>query len=295
MNYRLKNQVVYGSLLILSWFTAPAIGLVEAGSCDLLEIIDCDKNQANVKPLEGKWVFGVGVASVNNVPDYVGSDETRQLLLPIPYIFYNGPKFKISQSGIAGKLFNSEKLFVSLSLSGAIPVNSDKNNARKGMDDIDAVFEYGPSFKYFLIGNDSAFNALYLDLNFREARTIKFNSLNFSSSPSLVARRKLDSELFLGSLSISSTLKFEYVSNQYAQTFYGVEPMFATPERQAYQAKGGYAGYRFNTGVRWSRDNHIVNFFLAYSDISSAAYASSPLVKTTHHTLFGGSYIWLFE
>lgn len=293
MKYLLKLQFV--CFLLLPLFVSPVFALVEAGSCDLLEIIDCDKSQANVKPLEGKWVFGVGVASVNNVPDYVGSDETRQLLLPIPYIYYNGPKFKISQSGIAGKLFNSEKLFVSLSLSGAIPVNSDKNNARKGMDDIDAVIEFGPSFKYYLVGDDSAVNAMYLDLNFREARTIKFNSLNFSSSPSLVIRKKLDSELFLGTISFSSTLKIEYVSNKYAQTFYGVEPMFATPERQAYQAKGGYAGYRFNSGMRWSRDNHIVNFFLAYSDIGSAKYASSPLIKTTSHTIFGGSYIWLFK
>lgn len=266
-----------------------------AGSCEILEVIDCDKNQANLATEKGAWVFGVGIASVNGVPEYIGSNETKSLIIPVPYIYYNGPKLKISQSGISGKLFNSENLYVSLSLSGAIPVDSSKNNARKGMDDIDGVLEYGPSFKYFLKGGDSDNNAFFIDVNFREARTFKNNSLNFSSSPSIVFRKRLEEDYFLGHVSISGSFKFEFVSDKYAQTFYGVDPVFATQDREQYKAQGGYAGFRFNTGLRWQKDNQIVSLFFAHSDISSAKYASSSLVKTTTHNLFGGSYFWLFN
>ena len=290
-------QFIFRSIIILLVInvSSNAIAEVGAGSCEILEVIDCDKNQANLTPEKGKWIFGVGIASVNGVPEYIGSDESRELLLPVPYIYYNGPKMKISQSGINGKLFNSENLYVSLSLSGAIPVNSDKNKARKGMDDIDGVIEYGPSFKYFLKGGDTKNNALFIDINFREARTFKNESLNFSSSPSIVFRKRLEEDYFLGHVSISGSFKFEFVSDKYAQTFYGVDPIFATATREQYTALGGYAGFRFNTGLRWQKDNQIVSLFFAHSDISAAKYSSSPLVKVTTHNLFGGSYFWLFN
>jgi outer membrane scaffolding protein for murein synthesis (MipA/OmpV family) len=269
--------------------------LADAGSCDVFEVIDCDKNTIPPKEEKGRWILGVGLAYAHGVPDYIGSDESRNLTLPLPYILYNGPKMKISSSGINRKLFHNDKLFVSLSLSGAIPVDSDKNQARKRMDDIDAVIEYGPSFKYFLQGNNKADSALFIDLNFREARTLKLDSLNFSSSPSVVFRKKLQQDYLGGRVSMSSTFKFEFVSDKYAQTFYGVDEAFETETRESYKAEGGYAGIRFNSSLRWQRDNQIVSLFFAYSDIRAAKYVSSPLVKVTSHSLFGGSYFWLFD
>ena len=289
-------QKIYRYLLLLLLTASyPSSVFAEFGSCDILEVIDCDKDQANKPLLKGKWTLGIGIASVSGVPDYIGSDEARNITLPIPYILYNGPKMKISQSGINGKLFNSENLYVSLSLSGAIPVDSDKNKARKGMDDIDAVLEYGPSFKYFLMGGDKKDNALLLDVSFREARTIKNESLNFSSTPSIVFRNRFEDDYFKGRLNFSTSLKFEFVSDKYAQAFYGVDPMFETSTRKRYKAPGGYAGFRFNTSLRWKRDNQMVSIFFAHSDISDAKYVSSPLVKVTTHSLFGGSYFWLFD
>lgn len=288
-------KFIYRYLLLLLIISYPSSVLAEFGSCDILEVIDCDKDQASKEAVKGKWTLGIGVASVANVPAYIGSDETRNITLPIPYILYNGPKVRVSQSGINGKLFNSENLYVSLSLSGAIPVNSDKNNARKGMDDIDAVIEYGPSFKYFLTGGDRKDNALLLDISFREARTIKNESLNFSSTSGIVFRKKFENDYLRGRLNFSSTLKFEFVSDKYAQAFYGVDPIFETASRERYKAEGGYAGFRFNTNFRWKKDNHMISVFFAHSDISDAKYVSSPLIKVTTHSLFGGSYFYLFD
>jgi outer membrane scaffolding protein for murein synthesis (MipA/OmpV family) len=295
INGELNIQYIDRYIFILLILMIPFSSLADAGGCDILEVIDCDKNVVTSKEEKGKWILGVGLAHAHGVPDYIGSDESRNLTLPLPYILYNGPKMKISSSGINRKLFHHDKLFVSLSLSGAIPVDSDKNQARKGMDDIDAVFEYGPSFKYFLQGNNKSGSALFIDLNFREARTLKLDSLNFSSSPSVVFRKKLQQDYFLGRVSMSSTFKFEFVSDKYAQTFYGVDEAFETATRESYKAKGGYAGFRFNSSLRWQRDNQIVSLFFAYSDISAAKYVSSPLVKVTSHSLFGGSYFWLFD
>lgn len=265
----------------------------EGATCNVLAEMDCSDNSADNN--SGNLVLGVGIGSAVGVPEYIGSDETRNFLLPLPYISYNGPRLKVSQSGITGKLFNSDKWFLSLSLSGAIPVSSDDNAARAGMEDLEAVFEFGPSLKYFFVGNDNADDALFFDFNFRQARTISFDSLGINASPSLVWRNKLTSEFFGGELKFTSRLRTEFVSGTYANYFYGVTQRNVTDFRQAYETKGGFAGYRVNNSLRWQKDDIVVSMFIGYANISGAEFANSPLVKRHQHLFAGGAFFWLFD
>lgn len=265
---------------------------VDSATCDVIQELDCEDKLGTEE--KGELILGVGVGTALGVPDYIGSDETRDLLLPLPFISYNGPRLKVSQSGITGKLFNSEKWFFSLSLSGAIPVDSSDNQARNGMDDLEAVFEYGPSLKYFFQGQDDTEDALYLDLNFREARTLSLSTLDLNASPSLVWRKRLEKSYFSGKVNVGSQFRLEFVSDGYAHYFYGVSPEFATLERPSYRAKGGYAGYRFNNNLRWKKGPHQVSFFLGYASITSASFIDSPLVKRKSHVYSGGAYFYIF-
>jgi len=265
----------------------------DAANCDVTQVFDCELDQAT-DPQKSGWTFGVGVAAGQNIPHYIGSDESRSFLLPIPYITYDSPKLKVGQGGITGKLFNTENWYLSLSLSGALPVDSDDNEARKGMDDIEAVFEYGPSLKYYLSGDETSPNAIFVDLNFREARTLSLTGLDFSSSPTVVVRRQWSTPVFSGRLNWLVRVKQEYVSDAYADYFYGVKDNDVTESRRAYKAKGGDAGYRLSTNVRWQKGKHIVNFFMAYADIHSAKYIDSPLVRVQNHTFGGLAYFNLF-
>lgn len=265
---------------------------VDSASCDVIQELDCEDKLGTEE--KGELVLGVGVGAALGVPDYIGSDETRDLLLPLPYISYNGPRLKVSQSGITGKLFNSEKWFFSLSLSGAIPVDSSNNKARAGMEDLEAVFEYGPSLKYFFQGQDDTENALYLDLNFREARTLSLSTLDLNASPSVVWRKRLENSYFSGQVNVSSQFRLEFVSNAYANYFYGISQPEATAIREAFRASGGFAGYRFNNSLRWRKGPHQVSFFLGYANIASASFVDSPLVKRKSHVYSGGAYFYLF-
>jgi len=283
------SKIVFVVLVVC--FGCLDVSAETAATCDVIERLDCSAPAANE---EGEWQFGVGVAATLNIPEYIGSDEKRDYFLPVPYVVYNGPRLKISQSGISGKLFNSERWFLTLSLSGAIPVDSDSNNARRGMNDLDAVFEYGPSLKYFFWGNDSSSDALFFDFNFREARTIELDSLQLSSSPGIAWRNKLDKDYFDGQLSFSGSFRFEFVSDKYANYFYGVDSLYATETRSEFKASGGFAGFRTGHSVRWQKGNQIVSFFMAYADINDAEYVDSPLVKTKQHFYAGSAYFWLF-
>ena len=279
-------------IVILVWLFSANSNAVDTATCDVIQQLDCEEQLGSEQ--KGTLVLGVGVGTALGVPDYIGSNETRNVLLPLPFISYNGPRLKVSQSGITGKLFNSEKWFLSLSLSGALPVNSDDNKARAGMGDLDAVFEYGPSLKYFFYGKDSSDDALYLDINFREARTLELDTLDINSSPSIVWRKKITSPILSGTVNVGSSFRLEYVSNRYAQYFYGVEAQDVTNERALYKSSGGFAGYRMNSSARWRKGPHQVSFFVGYANIADASFANSPLVKRHQHVYGGSAYFYLF-
>ena len=89
------------------------------------------------KPL---WELGAGIG-VLDFPDYRGSDERSSYVLPIPYVVYRGEFFKVDRDSIRGELFESERLELDISLNGSVPVDSDDNDARRGMDDLDPTVE----------------------------------------------------------------------------------------------------------------------------------------------------------
>lgn len=293
----MKNRI---QLRLLSYLILLVLGCSfttqanEAGTCRVDELLDC-QSQFPSTALKSGWQFGVGVASVTNVPIYIGAEETRSVIVPVPYITYTSEKLKIGQGGIVGRLFDSEKWLLSVSLSGAIPVNSDKTEARRGMADIDAIFEFGPSLKYYLWGRENSPDAAFFDLNIRQSRTIKLRNLKFTSSPAVVIRKQLATYWFGGKVNIRGRLGWELVSDDYASEFYSVPDNAVTAERTAFHAQGGYAGYRANTSIRWQSGPHIVSSFLALADIGGAQYVASPLVKTKRHFYGGMVYFYLFE
>lgn len=88
----LNIQFIYRCIFVFLTLPLCFSSFADAGSCDIFEVIDCDKNTIPVKEEKGKWILGVGLAYAHGVPDYIGSDESRNLTLPLPYILYNGPK-----------------------------------------------------------------------------------------------------------------------------------------------------------------------------------------------------------
>lgn len=266
----------------------------EAGTCQLDELLDCDL-ELPAKPNKHGWQLGIGVATIHNVPVYIGAKESRTATFPIPYITYNSPKLKIGQGGIVGRLFDSDKWLLSVSLSGAIPVNSEDTVVRKGMADIDAIFEFGPSLKYYFLGNDKAPDAGFLDLNIRKSYTLGLRSLKLASSPGVVVRTRLADLYWGGNINLRGRLGVEFVSSDYASEFYGVSAEDVTATRSEYTAAGGYGGVRASGSVRWQKNRHIVSSFIALADIGGANYVDSPLIKKTRHVYGGMVYFYLFE
>lgn len=101
---------------------------------------------AEPKPL---WEAGLGVGSLV-FPDYRGSDETRAYPIPMPYFVYRGEFLKADREGMRGELFDRTYAELSVSLNATIPVQSEDNDARAGMPDLDPTIEIGPSLDLHL-------------------------------------------------------------------------------------------------------------------------------------------------
>ncbi|MGZ9075873.1 MAG: MipA/OmpV family protein, partial [Burkholderiaceae bacterium] len=89
------------------------------------------------------WEVGGG-ATVLRVPDYRGSEEVRTYVFPLPWFVYRGEFFRADREGVRARLFDSERVDLRIGIGGSVPVDSDRNQARQGMEDLRPLFEVGP-------------------------------------------------------------------------------------------------------------------------------------------------------
>ncbi len=136
-------------------------------------LVDCCSAQSTryvEKPLWEVTLFG-GVAAF---PEYRGSDEYSVYALPLPYFIYRGEYLQSDKDGVR-RIFSKSKFHeIFISLSGNPPVESD-NKVKTGMPDLDAIFEIGPVFKWYLNGID-ANDPVYFKVEMRSAFSINIDS-----------------------------------------------------------------------------------------------------------------------
>ncbi len=237
---------------------------------------------------------GFGVSAVN-VPHYVGSDEAEQFYLPFPYLRYRSEKLTIDRNLIQGNLWHSGNWSLEVSLGGAVKVDSDKSQARQGMDDLDFIIEAGPALHYYFLGDRSKGNAMFLELPVRAANSTDFTQANYRGvtfNPRLVWRR----EYWLSGYEVRPqiSLGLRSASSHYHDYIYGIRREFVTTERTAYKAEHGYGGWQmgYSTAVLWS--DWMAAGFVRYVNISGAAFEDSPLVKTRSSLIAGMAIAYLF-
>ncbi|GAA6134854.1 hypothetical protein NBRC116188_16440 [Oceaniserpentilla sp. 4NH20-0058] len=233
--------------------------------------------------------------SAVSVPHYIGSDEAEQFYLPFPYLRYRSEKLTIDRNLIQGNLWHSGNWSLELSFGGAVKVDSEKSQARQGMDDLDYIIEVGPALHYYFLGDRAKGNALFLSFPIRGAIGTDFTQTSyrgFSISPRVVWRR----EYFLNGYEVRPQMSFglRSASAHYHDYIYGVSDEFVTANRSSYQGEQGYGGWQFgySTAVLWS--GWLAAGFMRYVNIEGAEFDDSPLVNTRSSLLIGGAVAYLF-
>jgi MipA family protein len=239
------------------------------------------------------WEAGAGVA-VLDFPDYRGSNERHSLVLPIPYLIYRGDFFKSDHESVRGQLYKDDRLDLHLSVNGTIPVDSENNDARRGMPNLDPTLEIGPNLTVMLLRTDTT----HLNLRF-PVRAVIATNLSHVNDEGWVFAPQLNVDFYDRFPGPGWNLGFAvgplYGNRRYHNYFYGVAPQFATPERPAYEAPGGYAGVQFISALSKRFASFWVGGFVRADTLSGATFEASPLVRQKEAYSAGFAVSWVFS
>ena len=241
------------------------------------------------------WELGAGAAAIS-FPDYVGSDNRNNWLLPIPYVVYRSARVEVDRDSVSGKLFESDRLKLELSLGGSLPVDSDDNDERRGMPDLDPILEFGPALTYEMYRIPSSKDRILFELPIRTVIASDLKSIDYvgwTSNPTL----KYEGKRYVNDASwkLEAGIGPLFGNRRYHDYFYQVESRFATPERPAFEVSGGFGGWRASLGFS-RREGHLwYGGFVRYINIADAEFSASPLVKTEHAVMGGMALAWIFS
>jgi MipA family protein len=237
------------------------------------------------------WELGLGGAAVR-FPDYRGSDQYSTYALPLPFVVYRGKFLRADRDGARAILFDGRRVLVDLSLAASVPAKSKDNDARRGMPDLPGTFEIGPNVNVELWQSGDRALKLDLRLPLREAITLQRSpqAIGITFSPNL--------NLDVGGLgrgwNIGLLAGPLVADRRYHQRLYGVAAEFASATRPAYDAPGGYAGWRATAAFSRRLGNAWLGGFLRYDDLHGAAFGASPLLRRESNLTAGFGISWIF-
>lgn len=238
------------------------------------------------KPL---WELGLGVTGLS-LPDYRGADKRYSYWLPLPYIVYRGTWLKSDREGTRALLFDTTRAKLDLSFGASVPTRGD-TAAREGMPDLPGNLEVGPSLIFTLDEEVRKRWRLDLRLPLRAAVTIERSPryAGTTFSPNL----NLDLNIPTHGWHIGALTGPLFANRRYHAQYYEVAEAYARPDRPAYRARGGYAGWQTLVSTSKRFGNTWFGAFVRMENLQGAVYDDSPMVKRRTALAAGFGFSWV--
>jgi len=237
------------------------------------------------------WELGLGLGAVA-FRDYRGSDTTHAYPVPVPYFVYRGQYLQADRSGLKTKLFNQDRVEFNFSLNATTPVRD--NSTRQGMPELRSTVEIGPSLQIHVWRSESQRVKLDVRLPVRAAFAVGSPGyIGWFSNPNInvdiadpAGLRGWHLGMLTGPL---------FAASRYDAYYYSVAPQYATPDRPAYQATGGYAGSQVLAAVSKRYPKFWTGAYVRYDDLDGASFENSPLVKSHSYWSAGIGFAWIIS
>ena len=166
---------------------------------------------------------------------------SRGYLLPFPYIIYRGERFRVDRQGLRGIFFESDRIEFNLSVNATPPVDEDnraRQECRNSIRRSRSACAWISRWRATASANGRSRRAFRCAPLSRPIFRIPSTSDGWLIRISISLRGRISASKW--NLGLQGGPLF--ATPEYHQYFYGVDPQFATPERPAYQASGGYSG-----------------------------------------------------
>jgi len=247
------------------------------------------KAQTELRPL---WEIGAGFAAID-FPVYRGADERKFYLLPVPYFTYNGEILQVSRERVRGLIFKRDRVEMDVSVNGSVPARAAI--ARQGMPDLDPTLELGPSLNFHVLYTEDKKSTLDIRMPLRTVIASDFSHFRHAGwlfQPQL----NLDfHDIYSGGWNIGLVGGVIYSDRRYHGYFYNVEPQYATAERPAYTASGGYSGTQFIFAFNKRHEGYWTGGFMKFDSLKGAVFTGSPLVKSKEYFTVGFAITWILD
>lgn len=249
---------------------------------------DTNPDGGATKPLWELCIVGGGMY----FPDYPAAGNNTLRGLALPYVIYRGDVLRLGSDSIAkGVFIDNDYAELNVSLAASFNANSNDNNARQGMPNLDYLGEMGPQLKI-------KFGKIYggkteLQLPVRAVISTDFSRVDhrgYLFNPRLYYERK---KIFNSRIDLDSSIGSTFATRKLHEYFYQVEPRFATATRPAYEAKGGYLGSAITLGVScrvMDRVRIYAGGQVGY--YGGAANEDSPLFRKKMNTSVHAGFTW---
>ena len=240
------------------------------------------------------WEFGFAGGG-GLIPDYPASDESGLNGLAFPFFVYRGGILRVGEKGLArGLVVKEEDLDIDFSVSGSFPADSDDNEARQGMPDLDLLGEIGPRIEWTFAHIDPN-TRLKLKLPLRAVFSIDFSEIGYRGvvfNPEIVYEREV---LFGTRLSTEISAGPIVATERLHDYFYEVAPQFARSDRPAFDSHGGYLGTQLTGSVSWKASDNLNVFFGVRAGVyNGAANRNSPLYRDEITFAVAIGFAWFF-
>lgn len=237
------------------------------------------------------WELGISAFALSQQA-YPGSDTHVNRVLAVPYFLYRGEHFRVDRGNTGYRAIKTPRFEFDVGFAGAFGSSSDKITARRGMERLGTMIEFGPRLKWN-ISEPEANGRWRFELPVRAVFDIsnQFKHRGYTVEPEIEFERRA-----FGGWRYSTGFSTVWGNRQMAETFYQVRPDQALADRPAYQAKQGLISWRMSAFISHSYSNNFRVFGgLRLDSVAGAANANSPLVKrqTAPSLLLGLTYTWM--
>lgn len=241
------------------------------------------------RPAEPLWEVGLGVGALS-LPAYPGSEARQSFVLPFPWIVYRGDFLRLDREGARGLLFETPRLVLDISGDATAPVESDETQARRGMEDLDAVVEIGPSLEWHVVDEPALGIDLHLPLRAAIATDLAgARQVGWTLHPGI----RVDSPAAVQGWDLGLRAGVRFGSRAYHGYYYDVPLAAARPERPAYDAPAGYGGPTLQLTASRRFGNLWIGAFVRGASLRGTAFADSPLLEQSTAWAAGLGIAWV--
>jgi len=235
------------------------------------------------------WEAGL-IAGGMTQPAYPGADERASLLLGLPFVVYRGEYLRIDRNTVGVRAIKTPRTEVDIGFSASLGSRAADSEARRGMDDLGTLLEFGPRLKINLgeVSDGRSTSRIQIPMRavFDANDHFKYHGIAYELQ--WVKDMELPDNWI-----VTTNLGAVFGDQQLADTFYRVAPAEATPVRPAYNAKSGLIALRATLWASrlFTPDARFFSYIRADSVTGSANY-DSPLVRRETGWTIGIGLAW---